>query len=116
MFTDSSGATEGSAGVRINDIVLRVEGRSVSNLRQFSSSLFRSDVGGKLNLELLRGDRHIDLAVAFLERNDDVERSLRPAKNVEALTDLLKHLPDGSPLVIQVQRQGTLRYLVLIGD
>lgn len=168
------------AGVQINDIIVRVEGRSVSNLRQFSSSLFRSEIGGQLTLELLRGDSRVELRVPFLERNDDVERSLeqikakaspvpqlgilalpldsdtaalvpearfdfgsivaaklqttssfqeelepgdvilglngRPAKNIDGLIGLLKGLPENGPLVLQVQRQGTLLYLVLIGE
>ncbi len=174
------GKSAAEAGVQINDIVVRVEGRAVSNLRQFSNSLFRSEIGGKLRLEVLRGDTRLELSVAFLERNDDVEKVLeqikakaspvpqlgilavpldsetaalvseprydfgtivaaklqatssfqedlepgdlilgvngQPAKNLEALTGLVKSLPDNSPLVVQVQRQGVLRYLVLVGE
>ena len=35
------------------------------------------------------------------------------ASDVDALTALLKRLPDGMPLVLRVERQGVLRYLVL---
>jgi len=50
------GKAAADAGVQVNDVVIRVEGRSVSNLRQFSSNLFRSEIGGKLKLEVLRGE------------------------------------------------------------
>jgi serine protease Do len=36
--------------------------------------------------------------------------------SIDALKGLLDGLPDGRPLVVQVQRQGVLRYLVLSGD
>ena len=48
------GKAAAEAGVQINDIVVRVKGRSVTNLRQFSNSLFRSEIGEKLELEVLR--------------------------------------------------------------
>jgi len=171
------GKAAADAGVQINDIVVRVEGRTVSNLRQFSNNLFRSEIGGTLKLEVLRGDARLELSVPFLERNDDVDKFLeqvkekaspipqlgvlavplnsdtavlvpdsrfsygtivaaklqttssfqeelepgdlilgingQTAKSIEELTGLLKRLPDDSPLVVQVQRQGGLRYLVL---
>jgi S1-C subfamily serine protease len=48
------GKAAAEAGIQINDIVVRVKGRSVTNLRQFSNSLFRSEIGEKLELEVLR--------------------------------------------------------------
>ena len=40
----------------------------------------------------------------------------QPVDSVDALKGLVTRLPEGSPLVLQVQRQGILRYLVLSGD
>ena len=40
----------------------------------------------------------------------------QPAGSIDALKGLVNGLPEGSPLVVQVQRQGILRYLVLSGD
>ena len=37
----------------------------------------------------------------------------KSANNLESLTTFLKGLPDGMPLVLRVERQGVLRYLVL---
>lgn len=48
-----------AAGVKLNDIVIRVEGRMVRNVRQFANSLFRSEIGGKLTLEVIRGDKMV---------------------------------------------------------
>jgi serine protease Do len=174
------GKAAADAGVQNNDVVTRVEGRSVSNLRQFSSNLFRSEIGGKLKLEVLRGGTTVELQVALKERDDDAERFLEQVKelaspipqlgvlavplnpktavllteprsssgcivaaklqtastfqeelepgdvvlgingesasDVEALAALLRRLPDGMPLVVRVERQGVLRYLVLRGE
>ena len=38
------------------------------------------------------------------------------ASSLDELTGLLNTVPNGSPLVVQVQRQGVLRYLVLAGE
>ena len=174
------GKAAAEAGVQINDIVVRVKGRSVTNLRQFSNSLFRSEIGEKLELEVLRDRTRIKLDVALQEPNRDGEALLdqmkeravpvarigilavpldsetaalvseprhevgtivaarlqtsfifqeelepgdvifgingQPAGSIEALKGLVSGLPEGSPLVVQVQRQGSLRYLVLSGD
>jgi serine protease Do len=168
------------AGLQVNDIVVRVEGRSVANLRQFSNYLFRSEIGGKLRLEVLRGGARAEVRVALKEREDDVEKFVervkeiaspvaqlgvlvvplnektsvllteprsdsgcivaaklqtsssfeeeleqgdlilgingQPAKDLDALNGLLKRVPDGTPLVVRVERQGVLRYLVLTGE
>jgi serine protease Do len=76
------GKAAADAGVQVNDIVIRVEGRSVSNLRQFSSNLFRSEIGGKLKLEVLRGETTAELHVPLKERDDDVERFLEQVKEL----------------------------------
>ena len=174
------GKAAAEAGVQINDIVVRVKGRSVNNLRQFSNNLFRSEIGEKLELEVLRDSARVKLEVALQEPNRDADTLLdqmkeravpvarigilavpldsetagliseprheagtivaarlqtsfifqeelepgdvifgingRPAVSIDALKGLVNGLPEGSPLVVQVQRQGILRYLVLSGD
>jgi serine protease Do len=174
------GKAAAEAGVQINDIVVRVKGRSVTNLRQFSNNLFRSEIGEKLELEVLRDSARIKLDVALQEPNRDGDALLdqmkeravpvarigilavpldsetapliseprheagtivaarlqtsfifqeelepgdvifgingQPAGSIDALKGLVNGLPEGSPLVVQVQRQGVLRYLVLSGD
>jgi len=174
------GKAAAEAGVQINDIVVRVKGRAVTNLRQFSNSLFRSEIGEKLELEVLRDSARIKLEVSLQEPNPDSDALLdqvkeravpvarigilavpldsetaaliseprheagtivaarlqtsfifqeelepgdvifgingRSAGSIDALKGLVNGLPEGSPLVVQVQRQGVLRYLVLSGD
>ena len=174
------GKAAAEAGVQINDIVVRVKGRSVTNLRQFSNNLFRSEIGEKLELEVLRDSARIKLEVALQEPNRDGDALLdqlkeravpvarigilavpldsetagliseprheagtivaarlqtsfifqeelepgdvifgingQPAGSIDGLKGLVNGLPEGSPLVVQVQRQGILRYLVLSGD
>ncbi len=67
------GKAAAAAGVKLNDIVIRVEGRMVRNVRQFANSLFRSEIGGNLTLEVIRGDKMVLLKVALPERDDEVE-------------------------------------------
>jgi len=68
------------AGVQINDIVVRVKGRSVTNLRQFSNNLFRSEIGEKLELEVLRDSARIKLEVSLQEPNPDSDALLDQVK------------------------------------
>ncbi len=67
------GKAAAAAGVKLNDIVVRVEERSVRNVRQFANSLFHSEIGGNLTLEVIRGDKMVLLKVALPERDDEIE-------------------------------------------
>jgi serine protease Do len=168
------------AGLRCDDIVTRVQGRPVRNIRQFSTSLFRSGIGEKVTLEVVRGDQTIRLQAPLEEDKDNlssvaeqVEEKASPvpqlgilavsldslppalvpeprynfgsvvaaklqtassfhedlqsgdiifgvngkiANNVDSLKGILNDLPERSPLVVRVQRDGILRYIVLRGD
>jgi serine protease Do len=174
------GAAAAGAGLRRDDIVTRVQGRSVRNVRQFSSSLFRSEIGEQLTLEVVRGDQTIKLQVPLEERNDVTELAAQQANvkaspipqlgvlaipldattaalisepryqfgcivtaklkmstsfqeelepgdiifgvngdltsGIDALIATLTTVPEGGPLVVQIQRDGILRYLVLLGE
>ncbi len=174
------GKAAAEAGMRINDIVVRVDGRPVQNMRQFASNLFRSEIGEKLKLDVIRDKEKVEVMVALKEsvhadeelleaakakavavprlgvlaialdqttapminqpRHDygvivvarlqtsrvfqeelepgDVIYSVngRAATNIDILTQFVRDLTPGSPLVVQVQRQGILRYLVLGGE
>jgi serine protease Do len=168
------------AGLQMDDIVVSVEGRSIVNLRQFSSNFFGSEIGEQLKLGVLRKGEKLDLQVALQEPGSDEESLMEKAKQrsvaiprigvlavaldsdsaplitepkhdfgsivtaklqtsgvfqeelepgdvifgingqtasgIDALTGLLNNSPDGSPIVVQVQREGILRYLVLVGE
>ncbi len=172
-----SGAAE--AGLHGDDIVTRVQGRPVRNVRQFANSLFRSEIGKRLTLDVVRRDQILQLQVPLEETDDDEAMAdqlknkavpvpqlgvlaipldattaalvsepryhfgsivaaklevsstfieeLEPgdiiykvngkvAESVDSLNSLLNGLPDGTPLIVQVQRDGVLRYLVLRGE
>jgi serine protease Do len=175
------GGPAADAGLRCDDIVVRVQGRPVRNVRQFSNSLFRSEIGEKLTMEVVRGgqtinlqaplEEHQDVAeliaeqvkekaspipqlgvlvipmdettaelvpepryksgaivAATLQTSSSFQEELEPGdiilgvngkftgSSIDAIKQILDGLPDGSPLVVQVQREGLLRYLLLRGD
>ncbi|MGO9095511.1 MAG: trypsin-like peptidase domain-containing protein [Bryobacteraceae bacterium] len=174
------GKAAANAGVQPDDIVIRVEGRPVRNVRQFENSLFRSQLGGTLTLELVRGREAIKLQVPFKEDVDPSERlaeqvrdkatpvpqlgilgiTLDPstaalvaepryhygviavanlqtnvpfqeelqagdiiysvngklAADMDGLNKLVSAWREGDPLVVRVQRDDILRYLVLRGE
>lgn len=174
------GKAAASAGLQMGDVVVSVQGRTIGNLRQFSSNLFRSEIGENLKLEVLRNQEKVQLVVALQEPAADDDRmfekmkeravpitrigvlavpldksttmlvtgprhdygtivaaklqtsrvfqeDLEPgdviyavngarADDIEALNGLLTNVGAGNALVIQVQRQGLLRYVVLNGD
>jgi serine protease Do len=174
------GKAAADAGLQMDDIVVSVEGRSVANLRQFSSNLLGSEIGQRLKLGVLRKGEVLELQVALQEPDNKEESLMEKAKQravaiprigvlavaldsdtvpliaepkhdfgsivaaklqttrvfqeelepgdvifgingqtaigIEALTRLLNDIPDGRPIVAQVQREGILRYLVLVGE
>ena len=69
-----SGKAAATAGLLADDIVVRVEGRTVRNIRQFSNSMFRSHLGGELTLEVVRGQQTLKIQVPFTENNDPNEQ------------------------------------------
>jgi serine protease Do len=174
------GKAAANAGVQPDDIVIRVEGRPVRNVRQFENSLFRSQLGGTLTLELVRGHEAIKLQVPFKEDVDPSERlaeqvrdkatpvpqlgilgitldastaalvpepryrygvivvanlqtnvpfqeELQPgdiiysvngklAADMDGLNKLVSAWREGDPLVVRMQRDDVLRYVVLRGE
>lgn len=171
------GKAAAEAGLRPDDIVTRIEGRNVRNVRQFSNNLFRSEIGGKLTLEVVRGSETLTIQVPFEEAADSttqlldqvrdqaipipqlgimaisldektskladeprfpagvivaakldsaaaVEEELQPGDllykvngtsvaNVDTLRQALSKLGDDEPVVVQVQREDALRYLII---
>ena len=64
------GGAAAAAGLRGDDIVIGVQGRLVRNVRQFSDSLFGSDIGEKLTLDIVRGDQNLKLEVSPEDHGD----------------------------------------------
>jgi serine protease Do len=165
------------AGLKIGDVVVKVGGKPVTNVRQFSLDLLEFKVGQTTQIEVLRGKKPLTVSVKLIERSDDPQRfadmvtgpdnlvprlgivgitmdrqlqqmlpDLRvsggvvvaaktPAAallgegpqpgdvihsvngqavaDVGALRDKLREVKPGAPIVLQIEREGALTYLVL---
>jgi serine protease Do len=94
------------AGLRIQDIIVRVDGARTGSLPLFSQSLYMHGSGEHAKLEVLRGSDRLDLDVSLAERPHQVDSlvdSVDPVKNlvshlgilgVELNPDLAHSLPD----------------------
>jgi serine protease Do len=64
----------GAAGLRIGDIVVTLDGKTIENGRQLEVNLYRRAAGDVAQLEVLRGGQRVQLPVAVGERDDDPMR------------------------------------------
>lgn len=62
------------AGLRINDVILSVDGKPMENARQFDVTLYARKPGSSVNLEVGRGLQRLTLAVTIVERRDQTDR------------------------------------------
>jgi serine protease Do len=85
----------GAAGLRIGDIVITLDGKTIENGRQLEVNLYRRAAGDVAQLEVLRAGQRVRLPVAVGERDDDPmrfadmvtrEQHLIPRLGVLALT------------------------------
>jgi serine protease Do len=169
---------EGSAaraGLRVADIVTKLDGKVMENARQLEVDLYPRAPGGSVSLEVLRGAERLSFVVPIAERPGDPERfadrvspernsvarlgilaldldedvaqmlpplraragvvvataaarsepdpllpgdviysvNQEPVSGIEKLREVLAQLKPGSPLVLQVERGGALRFVVL---
>jgi serine protease Do len=73
------------AGLRINDVILSVDGKPMENARQFDVNLYGRKPGGTVNLEVGRALQRLTIRVPLVERRDpsDLFRDLvTPEKNL----------------------------------
>jgi serine protease Do len=84
-----------SAGLKIEDIVLTIDGRPIRSLPMLSASLYLHPVDELMNIEVLRGNQKLTLHVPVTTQKHDVDRLLNiadaeknliPRLNVIALT------------------------------
>jgi serine protease Do len=61
-------------GLRINDVILSVDGKPMENARQFDVNLYRRKPGGTVNLEVGRGLQRVNIRVPVVERRDQADR------------------------------------------
>ncbi len=74
-----------TAGLRVGDIVLSLDGKTMENARQFQVNVYQRRAGQAVNLELLRGDARLNYSVALIERPGDPDRfqeMVRPAEHL----------------------------------
>jgi serine protease Do len=73
------------AGLKVGDIVISLNGKIMTNVRQLETNLYRYSVGQKVSVEVLREGSRITYPVAVTQREDDPQRfadMVDPAKNV----------------------------------
>ncbi len=68
-----SGPAE-AAGLKIEDIVLTVDGRPVESLPQFEAHLFLRSRGDTIKMDVLRGKDRLSLEIPVVEERDEVDR------------------------------------------
>ncbi|MDH3214680.1 MAG: trypsin-like peptidase domain-containing protein [Candidatus Krumholzibacteria bacterium] len=73
------------AGLRIGDVVLTLNGKTMENGRQFDVNLYRRPVGEEVTVEVERISGNRNFTVSVIERQDDPERFsnlVKPGKNL----------------------------------
>jgi serine protease Do len=81
-----------AAGLKVGDVVLSLNGRSMENARQFQVNLYRRPVGEKVAIKALRGDHELSFEVEVIERENDPLRfadMVKPEENVIARLGIL---------------------------
>jgi serine protease Do len=80
------------AGLKVGDLALSVNGRTMENARQFQVNLFRRPVGEKVTIKVLRGEQELSFPVEVIERDDDPLRfadMVKPEENIIARLGIL---------------------------
>ncbi len=73
------------AGLKIQDIVVAVDGRPMESVPQFASFLLLHDQGDKLKVDVLRGQEKITLEIPVIERREESDQLadlVNPQKNL----------------------------------
>jgi serine protease Do len=101
-----TGGPADTAGLKIQDIILSVDGVAVGSLPLFAQTIYIHKSGEHARLEVLRGADHVQLKVPLLERphkEDSLADMADPVKNVvrplnilgvELTVELAQALPD----------------------
>src|SRR5580692_5015202 len=79
------GSPAESAGLKIQDIILSVDGTPTASLPLFTHSLYMHGAGERVNLQVLRGSDQVQLQVPLMERphkTDNLTDLVDPEKNL----------------------------------
>src|SRR6202790_1309994 len=102
----SPGGPADTAGLKIQDVVVSVDGVAISSLPQFAQHLYLHKAGDHAAIEILRGADRLKIDVGLMERPhkedslvdlaDPVKNLVRPLDilGVECTLELAKALPD----------------------
>jgi serine protease Do len=63
-----------AAGLRMGDIITKVNAKSIENVRQFALNMYSYEVGDKAQIVVLRGNEILTFSVPVVERADDPQR------------------------------------------
>jgi serine protease Do len=80
------------ADVRVGDVILGIDGKRVTDVRQFALNLYPHAVGSIAQLDVVRDDRPLKISVPVHEMPEDPTRALdvvRPDKNLVSELDIL---------------------------
>ncbi|MGF1508638.1 MAG: trypsin-like peptidase domain-containing protein [Myxococcota bacterium] len=97
------GGPADAGGLQVGDIILSLDGKPMENARQFEVNVYHSPIGGRVAVQVRRGERDLYLQVPVVERPNTMERlnlqldpeaALLPQLGVLALTvdDLVKQI------------------------
>jgi serine protease Do len=75
-----AGAPADRGGLKIGDVILRMNGKNMENARQFRVNVYQHAIGESITLETLRGSEKFTREVVVGERPDDPERFLQMVK------------------------------------
>ena len=129
----SPGGPADKAGLRIQDIILNVDGTPTGSLPLFAHSLYLHKSGEQAKIEVLRGSERVNLQIPLVERphkEDSLADIADPAKNlvrplsvlgVEITLDLAHSLPDlristGVIVAARTLGSGTVEIPLQTGD
>jgi serine protease Do len=79
-------------GLRINDVILSVDGKPMENGRQFDVNLYQRKPGSFVNLQVGRGLQRLTLRLEIAERQDESDRfrdMVTPDRNLIARLGVL---------------------------
>jgi serine protease Do len=118
----SPGGPADAARLKIQDIILSVDGAPTGSLPLFAHSLYLHTGGERAKLEILRGTAQMQFEVALVERphkEDNLAKMADPEKNlirplnilgIELTLDLARTLPDlriGSGVIVAARTVGS---------
>jgi len=67
-------STAEAAGIRVGDVITKVHGQAVQNVRQFAVNMYSYAVGDIAQIEARRGEQSRNFSVLVVERTDDPQR------------------------------------------